>query len=520
MKLGLRITGGYLALILLMAGVAAYHLMLVSRLHRTNRRLFEIGYESADATQHLQTDLGRLSKLTAKYLVLQDPDYAAALSRIRLDFDRQLARLAELVGSDEERRALAFLAASWADYLEAAPPGELQYADLLDRRHEIESLFPRLESRLDALVAASRRARASEVERNAAWGERARWLAWGATALSFCFALALSHFTVRSVVTPLGQLTSATRELARGHFSYRVLPSGSVSEEVAALEENFNSMAHRLDELDQLKNDFICHVSHELRAPLTSMQESINLLLEGIPGPLTDKQARLLALNRRCSERLSTMIGNLLDLSKLDAEVIQYEVRRHDLLELARTSIEELANLLLEKGIHVHLRAPARPQLVECDGARIIQVIENLISNAWRFSPPASTIGVTVRERTSELVLPPEMNERVGGPSLPSSLIEVHDSGPGVPDPEKEKIFQRFYRVSSSAQDKPGTGLGLSIARTITEHHGGALWVRDRPPGGSTFSLLLPSRASALLRSAGVASPTVDSTPAPRRKVG
>ena len=150
----------------------------------------------------------------------------------------------------------------------------------------------------------------------------------------------VSFFIVQSISRPLKQLTQGTRTIAEGKFFYRL--DTTRHDEFAQLAKDFNTMTLRLDELDQMKKDFVSHVSHELKAPLASMQETIRLLLEQIPGPLNDKQRRLLELNLASGRRLSTMIGNLLDLSRFEAGVVQYELKSNDLIALVRTAAADL----------------------------------------------------------------------------------------------------------------------------------------------------------------------------------
>jgi two-component system sensor histidine kinase GlrK len=266
---------------------------------------------------------------------------------------------------------------------------------------------------------------------------------------------------------------------------------------LSQLAKDFNMMAQRLDELDELKKDFVSHVSHELKAPLASMQETTYLLLEEIPGPLTDKQRRLLALHLQGGKRLSSMISNLLDLSRMEAGVMDYEIKKQDLIALIRTVTAEHEVRAREKGLRIDLALSAQPLIVECDGDRIIQVLNNLLENALKFSPQDTAIGVQVR---FALDIPWHLPERWQRTVMPAAngtgyaLLAVSDSGPGVPDAHKEKIFQKFHQVRQGRKIAgQGVGLGLAICQTIVETHHGAIWVEDHAGGGSVFFVLLPA---------------------------
>src|SRR3990172_3321636 len=202
------------------------------------------------------------------------------------------------------------------------------------------------------------------------------------------------------------------------------------------------------------------------------------------------------------------MIGNLLDLSRIEAGVMEYERKQHDLAALVRTALAEFAVQLPEKNLRVEAQLPEQPVLVMCDGDRILQVVGNLIGNAWKFSPAGGVIQVRlcpVAERPGNV--PQSWQGKIAAPSGGAgfAVVSVADAGPGIPDSEKEKVFEKFYQVHTARSSKTaspparpstklagqGVGLGLAIARTIVEAHRGAIWVEDNPGGGSVFYILL-----------------------------
>ena len=321
---------------------------------------------------------------------------------------------------------------------------------------------------------------------------RVTWFAaLGALALSGV----VSFFIVRSVLMPLRHLARGTRAIAEGDFSYRL--DASRKDEFAQLAADFNAMARRLEELDQMKRDFVSHVSHEIKSPLASMRETTELLLDGIPGPLSERQRRLLELHLKSNQRLSSMIGNLLDLSRMEAGVMEYELRSQDLAPLLQTAVAEFEVQARERNIEIKCSVPQTPMVVQCDEDRIIQVFANLIGNAIKFSPPTSAIEVHA-EPTAEIPSgTPSGFRRRRSSTLEDgayALVSIWDSGPGVPDADKKKIFEKFHQVKLGVKlPGQGVGLGLAICRTIVDAHHGAIWVEDNPRGGSAFRLLLRS---------------------------
>jgi signal transduction histidine kinase len=189
------------------------------------------------------------------------------------------------------------------------------------------------------------------------------------------------------------------------------------------------------------------------------------------------------------------MIGNLLDLSRMEAGVMEYELKSNDLAALIRTAAGEFRTHGDERDARIAIELPKHPVVVECDADRVLQVIRNLLTNAVKFSK-----GKEIRVQLETLSgLPASIPEYWHGTVLASSdgqqyaLVSVADSGPGVPDQHKIKIFEKFHQVKQGKKvPGQGTGLGLAISRTIAEAHRGALWVEDNPSGGSVFFFLIP----------------------------
>ena len=210
--------------------------------------------------------------------------------------------------------------------------------------------------------------------------------------------------------------------------------------------------------------------------------------------PETTRREWLERIYRDC-RKLATIVDDLLDVSRMEAGVMEYDVRRHDLTGWLRTVLEEFETQLREKELRMEAQLPEQPVRVDCDGDRIIQVIENLLGNALKFSPHGGVIGVSLR-LASEMPdhVPEGWRLKVAGAASGEgfALVSVSDSGPGVPSGEKGKIFEKFYQGRQAAMiPGQGAGLGLAIGRTIVEAHRGAIWVEDRQGGGSVFYLLL-----------------------------
>jgi two-component system, NtrC family, sensor histidine kinase GlrK len=261
------------------------------------------------------------------------------------------------------------------------------------------------------------------------------------------------------------------------------------------LQKQNRRIAARLVEVDQMKKNFISHVSHELKAPLASMQETTHLLLEKIPGPLTEKQARLLDLNLQSGKRLAQMIGNILDLSRLEAGIVEYDMQPSDIADLMHNVVLELSPQAREKSLRILTDIQREPLTVECDPNRIVQLFTNLLENAIRFSKKGGLIGVHVKSVHQIPRMPHSARSRfVSAKQSPGfALIAIADSGPGIQDTQKEQVFHSFHQMRQGKKSfGESLGLGLAISRAVVEAHQGTIWIEDNPGGGAIFHVILP----------------------------
>ncbi len=274
---------------------------------------------------------------------------------------------------------------------------------------------------------------------------------------------------------------------------------GYLTRRMLRLLAEYKRVEGKLVEVDHVKKNFISHVSHELKAPLASMQETTHVLLEGIPGSLTEKQRRLLELNLQSGKRLAKMIGNILDLSRLEAGIVDYEMQTADIADMIHNVVMELSGEARMKSLRVLTDIQREPLMVECDPNRMVQLFTNLFENAVRFSNRGGMISVHARSVQQLPSMPQPARARLA--STPSShgfaMTWISDSGPGIEDSHKENIFHMFHQVKKGKK-MPGEslGLGLAISRAVVEAHHGTIWVEDNLSGGAVFFVLLPKAAA------------------------
>lgn len=233
-----------------------------------------------------------------------------------------------------------------------------------------------------------------------------------------------------------------------------------------------------LKALDRLKDDFVASVSHELRTPLTSIRGYLELVRDGEAGELTEQQDAFLEVVDRNAERLLRVVGDLLFVAQLDAGSLPLERGTVDLRRLAQDAAASAEPLAAERGIALSLELGDLPAHVPGDASRLAQALDNLVSNALKFTPGGGTVAVRAAAANGHVEL------------------AVADTGPGITDADQQRLFERFFRTASAGEQAvPGTGLGLAITKAIVEAHGGTIGVASEPGAGSEFRIVLPAAA-------------------------
>jgi signal transduction histidine kinase len=277
----------------------------------------------------------------------------------------------------------------------------------------------------------------------------------------------LGVYLTRRLTRPLLALSEAADEIAGGNYGVE-LPAPRGSDEISLLSTRFGDMAEKLAESEQLSRNFLMSVSHELRTPLTAIRGHVAALREGVIDDAEMQEASLGVISEEAM-RLERLVGDVLDLAKLDAHrftVLQEEVDMQHLAERAYTAFAEVAR---RRAMDYRLDIDAQPVIVT-DGDRVLQIISNLLSNAFRWTPEGGRVELSVSEDDGWV------------------SVVVADSGPGISAAERERIFRPFW-----SRDGGGTGLGLAIARELAVALGGRIDVRSEPGLGSRFELVLPA---------------------------
>jgi two-component system sensor histidine kinase GlrK len=467
--LGLLLAG-FTLVALPLVGALAYSAWHTERLAEQSRNAVYSAAQAARASRSLVNRIGSIERLAQQMAVARDPALAADYARARHSFKQISGELLTLRLEGDHLAALKRTMAQEQglhDLLAEAPRRKLDprrigriTGELAENAYEVLAISYQIADREVGRL----RANAETVQ------HRLILLVIFSTAVVLGIALALTRYIAR----PIAELDASIRQLGDADFSRPITVRGP--EDLQTLGERLDWLRRRLEEHEAEKNRFLRHLSHELKTPLTALREGAELLNDQVGGPLAPPQRQVVSIMRDNSVKLQRLIEDLLDYQRalhaaasllprpvaLDG-VIREVMRGHELAVQAKR--QSLA-LELER------------LNVEADAEKLRSILDNVLGNAVKFTPPGGSIAVTSRADGADAV------------------IDVVDSGPGVPPEERESIFQSFFRGRAPAGGRvEGTGLGLAIAREFAEAHGGRISVITRANGGH-FRIVLPRKAT------------------------
>ena len=303
---------------------------------------------------------------------------------------------------------------------------------------------------------------------------RYRWQFLLAGLFAAAIALALARWLARGMTQPLRDMAAAARRMAAGEYGQRVETRSR--DEVGQLARAFNRMSAELEGVERLRRELVANVSHELKTPISALRAHLENLLDGVERPDPETLQVMLAQ----SERLSRLVEQLLDLSRLESGDVPLDLRPVEIGPLAAEVLSEIEPARARAGVAVELRVPEDLPPATADRERIHQVLFNLVDNALRFTPPGGRVTLSA-----------EAGDR-------SVRVRVEDTGVGIPPEHLPRLFERFYRADAArSRGDGGTGIGLAICRSVVEAHGGRIWAESEPGRGSAFTFELPAAVTA-----------------------
>jgi two-component system sensor histidine kinase GlrK len=465
--LGLLLAG-FTLVALPLVGALAYSAWNTERLTEQSRNAVYSASQAARASRSLVNRIGSIERLAQQMAVVDDPELAADYVRVRRSFKQVADELMLLPLEEQQLVALKKTVEQEQglyDGLSAQPwrKGDARVvrrmtAELAENAQEVLQISYLVADREVLRL----RHNAETVQRQLIL------LVIFSTAVVLTISLALTRYISR----PIAELDGAIRQLGGADFARRIRVRGP--EDLQSLGERLDWLRRRLAELEAEKNRFLRHLSHELKTPLTALREGAELLNDQVGGPLAPPQRQVVTIMRDNSVKLQRLIEDLLDYQRALHAAASLVPKPVSLDGLVREAVRSHELVMQSKGQNLSLEL--EKLALEADAEKLLSIVDNLVGNAVKFTPHGGSITVSARSHAGDAV------------------IDVIDSGPGIPAEEREVIFDSFFRGRAKASARiEGTGLGLAIAREFAEAHGGRIEVVARA-SGAHFRVTLPRR--------------------------
>lgn len=304
------------------------------------------------------------------------------------------------------------------------------------------------------------------------------------TALAGALGLGLlgAGWLALHLTRPIQRIAQGTHRLAAGELDHRL--NVNRADELGALANDFNRMAERLGELDQMKRDFVAMVTHELRSPLSAIESYANFMMEDLPSNNAARSMDNLSIIRNNATRLGRFVNDILDLSKIESRAMDLRVESVEVAQAVKDLLELFTPIARERGIQLTADIPSG-WVVSADPDKLNQVLTNLVGNALKFTPAGGRVTLSAEKRFPS-----------GEAGAARVRLTVTDTGPGIPFADQARIFDKFEQVRGIRSTVPGakgTGLGLAIVKGLVEAQGGTVSVESQVGRGSAFSVELPA---------------------------
>jgi signal transduction histidine kinase len=379
------------------------------------------------------------------------------------------------LSASQIRASLDALRSAARDEYEQASAGRSTVAEMISQQRTRPAIAS-VDSALGASATTLRNSTRQRVVDATTETLGAERLVAGALPIALLLALIIGIWLMRSISGPIDELERGMHAIAEGDLTHEIALVPGDATEFGRLAASYQTMTRQLAELERLRAEFVGVASHELKTPINVIIGYLELLQEGIYGELTPTQKEILATIGKQANGLTRLVKRLLDISRFEASGGKLEVREVDLQRLLMTLESSFSVLAKQRDISFSVEhGQALPAKVYWDEDRINEVLGNLISNAFKFTPRGGKVALSVDPVDSKV------------------MVTVADTGAGISQEQLPHIFDKFYQADNQAQAaSKGTGLGLAIAKEIVEAHGGETTVKSRVGKGTTFVVTLP----------------------------
>jgi two-component system sensor histidine kinase GlrK len=473
-----RLTIGYAAIMILVIFLGVYVTLKLIQLNRLTRDVALVDSATVGQIDNIFDTLFTQVSFEEKYLISRDRDFYNKFWEVEENFLKEIGKLESLLQTPDDNKLFVRVKATYKKYLSLFQ----QQVLALDRKsdqspwqyHNAKNkLVDTINQDLRKLMKQARSDRDKKISASNRIVSHVLKTTLIIVGLALLAGLIISFFTTRHINRPIMLLKAKTKEIADSKFTR--ISNITSPPEIKELADDFNMMCER--QLDEMKEDIIDRVSHKLRTPLTAIREATRMLLDGSYAKEPEKQKELLKITKIECERLIHSVNRILDLSRMEAGMMDFTFKKRNLLPVIQNTVLKLAPIAQKKKIDLELKPSGKLPRVWIGEERVAQVVENLLGNALKFTAENGKVIVQTAVNIND-----------------KKFLEVSilDNGCGIPGEDLSTIFDKFKRVGTGKNRVRGTGLGLSIAKYIVSSHGGKIWVKSKPGKGSIFSFSLP----------------------------
>ena len=467
-----------MVIITVMGGVNLYALFQLRQLASMSSEMASYHYPAVESAKRLLASLFAQLNSEKKFVATKDRTFLTNLREELDEFQRSLRLLRSQERSlqglkilRETDDLLAKRLALFQDHFQGVDEGAHRIGTDYEGRRD--TIMDQMSVSIQGYIDLHEARMSVEVSESRASAAQAEAVTEQLVLVALVFGLGLAGVASYTILLPLRQLQGHIRKIGQGNLGASLQIKAPA--ELRELVDTVNWMGKKLQELDDMKTEFLAHVSHELRTPMASIREGTHLLLDEIPGPLVPEQRTTLRIMAESSRRLIHLISTILDLSKMEAGMMEYRIVPVDLHRIGEISIDKVRLLADAKHVQLILEDIGDRVWVKADASRLEQVLDNLLSNALKFSPEGGVVKVQMKPDPQAGVLE----------------VAVSDTGPGVAPEDLPHIFERFYQGRTKVRHTAGSGLGLALVKKVVEAHGGRIWIESEKGKGTTVRFIL-----------------------------
>ena len=459
---------GFGIVIFLMLIATAYVLFELHKVTGTSRTALTVDVQAIDLEKEMRTILYDEERYADRYFMAKDTVYRDVFLVNSKLFVRYLDSLALMLSDTREKQTLD-LAGQIHDWHFTSVLGADLTASAVNERADA---MDKVAKSLDDLISLRQHAVDASVRSIDLATERSLKVALVIAIGTLLAAIGAALIITRTITRPIRTLVAGTREIAGGSFTRIQIAS---RDEIADLARAFNHMSASLDQLNRFRAEMMQHISHEIRMPLQSILSAHYLLTKKAENPVGEPQMKILNGIRDNVQKIADFSNQFLDLSKVEAGMMQYNLTPVDLAAIVKPIVDDSAVLAARKEIALSFVASAVPHVL-IDPDRSTEIFGNLINNALKYTESGGKIDVSVS-------------------TCPFGVqVVVQDTGPGIPKEDISKIFTKFYRTNTAVKGgKRGTGIGLAFVKGLVEGQGGRVYVKSTVGVGSTFTVEFPA---------------------------